>query len=180
MEAPMTRTSVLLLALCACDPKNGDTAAGADDFTAGSFVFTSTAVQDGCLDGAFETLFLPEGTGTTSDWQYPVELPAWADLPATYTVQLQEPFGDVEVTVTEGGAGAMRVDGASLVGVEFDADNYPGCLVDMGVGVDIVIDSADAVHGTATMNTSNVTGDSCPVFAADPCDLVLDFTGARQ
>jgi hypothetical protein len=175
----MTRTTLLVaLTLAACGDKDGDFDPA--DFEAGSFVFTSVAVSDACLDGAFSTLFLPEGDGTTSDWQYPVELPATADLPASYTVQIQDPFGDVAVTVTDGGPGLMTIDGAAITGVEFNADSYPDCLVDMDVGVEIVIDDNDTVHGTATMSTSNVVGDSCPVFSADPCAVVLDFDGVRQ
>ena len=171
----------LALGLAACGDKDTDTADGNYDpttFPGGSFQFTSYAVDDACLDGAMAVLFLPEGDGTTNDWAYPVDLPAWSDLPATYDVQLQDPFSTMSVTVEAGDSvGTMIVNGAEQTGVEWDADNYPGCTVDMDIDVTVVINSDTDVSGTATMSTGNWTGDSCPVVTSDPCTIVLDFTG---
>ena len=149
------------------------------DFEAGSFQFTSTSVSDGCLDGAFTVLFLPEGAGTESDWTYPVELPAWSSLPSTYTIQLQAPFSDMSVTVEEGGVAQFSLDGAQQTGVEFNADSYPGCLVDLDIAAELDIDSNDTLTGAASMQVSNATGDTCPTFTASPCALVLDFYAVR-
>ena len=178
----MTRTRFFILSLgsFAC---NGGNDTGADwspsDFAGGSYQFTSHEVEDGCLDGAFEAVFLPEGAGTTNDWQYPIELPAWTSLPATLDVQLQEPFSTMEITVTEGSTiGLMNVASAQQSDVEFDAANNPGCLVDMGITVDIVIDDAERVHGSASMTTGSFDEDNCPTVEADPCEIELTFTGS--
>ena len=86
--------------------------------------FTSTDVDDSCLDGAFVALFLPEGAGTQSDWQYPIELPAWSALPATLDVQLQEPFSTTEVTMTAGDTnGTITIAGVPQTDVEYDSAN---------------------------------------------------------
>ena len=173
----------LPLLLAACAGKGADDTGAWDPstFPGGSFIFTSTAVDDACLDGAFTALFLPEGDGTTSDWAYPVELPAWSSLPASYAVQLQEPFSSMDVTVTAGGSdGTLVVDGAAQTGVEFDADAYPGCLVDMDITVDITLDDDDTAHGVATLATSSFDEANCPVVAQDPCGLTLDFLAARE
>ena len=173
----------LALSLAACAGKGPDDTGAWDptDFSGGSFIFTSTAVDDACLDGAFTALFLPEGDGTTNDWAYPVELPAWSALPAAYAVQLQEPFSAMDVSVVEGSSvGVLVVDGAAQTGVEFDADAYPGCLVDMDITVDITLDDDDNAHGVASLATSSFDEPNCPVVAADPCALTLDFVATRE
>lgn len=179
----MRRLIPLLALLVACGDKaeddTGATSWDPADFEAGQFQFTSFSVEDGCLDGSFEVLFLPEGAGTRSDWAYPIELPAWGSLPATYDVQIQEPFSSMSVTVEEAGAGTLTVGSAVQSGVEYDADSAPGCLVDMSIDVEIVLDDNDTVHGQATMSTGSFDEDTCPVVDADPCTIVLDFDGVR-
>jgi hypothetical protein len=177
----MTRILAMTLAssLIAC---SGGSDSGSDwspaDFAGGNFQFTSTDVDDSCLDGAFVAVFLPEGAGTTSDWQYPVELPAWSNLPATMEVQLQEPFSTMEVTIEAGqGEGMMTIASAVQTDVEFDADNNPGCLVEMGISVDLVIDDDANVHGSSTMATGSFDEPNCPAVEADPCQIELTFTG---
>ena len=167
------------LALIAC---SGGTDTGADwsptDFEGGNFQFTSTDVADSCTDGAFVALFLPEGAGTQNDWQYPIELPAWSNLPATMEVQLQEPFSSTEVTMEAGASeGMISIAGVPQSNVEFNADANPGCLVDMAINVEIVIDDNTHIHGSATMETSSFDEDNCPAVDADPCQLDLTFIG---
>ena len=178
----MTRFPGMMLAslLMAC---SGGSDSGTDwsptDFAGGNFQFTSTDVDDSCLDGAFVAVFLPEGTGTTSDWQYPIELPAWSNLPATLDVQLQEPFSTMEVTIEAGQSdGMMTIASAIQTDVEFDADNNPGCLVEMGISVALVIDDDTNVHGSATMATGSFDEANCPAVEEDPCQIDLTFTGA--
>ena len=181
----MRKMLPLMGLLAACSGKDiGDTAG--DDgawaptaFEAGQFQFTSYSVSDGCLDGSFSVLFLPEGDGTRSDWAYPIELPAWSSLPSSYSVQIQDPFSAMDVTVEEAGTGTLRVASAVQTDVEYDADNAPGCLVDMNIDVEIVLDDNDNVHGQAVMSTGSFDESSCPVVDADPCSIVLDFDGVR-
>lgn len=177
----MTRAAVLTtLLLAACNGKSGDS--GTFDYTtfkAGNFQFTSYKVDDGCLDGGMGVLFLPEGEGTTQAWKYPIELPSWSDLPATETLHLQDPFYDMDVTIVEGGAGIMSVQGAEQTGVYFDKDNYADCTVDMNIDASVTLHDADNVSGTASMSVSNVNGSTCPTFTEDPCSLTLYFTGTR-
>ncbi len=161
------------LALIACDPS-----ANPGAFDGGNFQFTTRAVADGCLDGGMDLLFMPEGAGTPNEFADPIYIPGFDELPMTYDVSLQEPFNDMEVTVT-GTADTRLVSGAQNDGVEFDADNYPGCTVDNVISVALTIDSADELTGTATLATSNFTGSTCPVPDEDPCDVVLTLTGAR-
>lgn len=159
---------LLLLSLLACTSSDH-----AEDFAGGSFQFTTTGVQDGCLDGAFDTLLMPEGTAT--DWANPVELPAHDALPSSYTITVQDPYGDVEVTVTEGETGTLEVAGAEAKDVEFDAEGYPGCLVDNSIDVSLTIVDAANLQGTAVLHTSGFTAEEgCP-DAPTTCDVTLDL-----
>lgn len=167
-----------VLALVACSSGGSS---DPTDFVGGSFIFTTTGVDDGCLDGAFDTILMP--TGEPTDWEYPVELPAWDYLPQTYTIQVQEPYGAVEVTVEEGASeGQMVVNGARAENVEFDAESYPGCFVNNEIDVVLELVSHEEVTGTATLHTDSFDEASCPAISTAPetsCDVVLDLVGAH-
>lgn len=174
------RHLILMAALVGCGDKD-DSGSSGDAFEAGEFQFTNTAVSDACLDGGFTVLFLPEGDGSESDWAYPVELPAWDNLPATYSIQLQDPFSSMEITVTEGGTDQFAMAGALQTGVVFNEDSYPDCTVDLSIDATINIETADSVTGQAFMSVDNPSGDTCPVFdSGTPCQVTLDFYGSRQ
>ena len=99
-----------------------DDVAGDDDdatggFIAGQFQFTTVGVTDSCTDGALEAIYLPGGPGTTSDWQYPIEMPAFEDCPAQVSIQLQAPFNDMDVTIDSPGADQFSISGEENQGV---------------------------------------------------------------
>jgi hypothetical protein len=165
--------SGLLLASVACKPSEGE-----GDFAGGQFQFTTTAVSDACFDGGLEAVFLPGGAGSTNDFANTIYVAGDDELPWTGEIALPDPFSAVEVTVT-GDATSRSFAGADNTGVELDADAYPGCMVDMSIGVDLAIDSADAVSGTATLTTSSFDEENCPAVTAEPCDITLTLTGAR-
>lgn len=175
----------LLLSLVACGDKNNDTGSTegpdtetADIFEAGTFQFTNQAVDDQCLDGGFTVLFMPDGVA--NDWQNTIELPAEANLPSTYNITLQEPFSEMEVTVSSGGDGVLVIEEAAQNGVLFDEASYADCAVDLSVQANIIIVDADTVNGTATLSVVSSAGETCPAFQTAPCDIILDFTGSRQ
>ena len=163
----------LLLSIFAC------TTGGTDDFTGGDFQITTTAVSDACYDGAMATVFLPEGDGTTNDWADATYLPGWDELPATYTIALQDPWSDMEVTVEDGGASNLVIDNASQTGAELDADQWEGCLADASIYVDITVVNSDEVTANAVLTISNLDGDNCEPITGDSCDITLDVVGAR-
>lgn len=165
------RFALVLFALAACTPSG----TGAD-FTSGNFQLTTQSVDDGCLDGGMEVLFMPEGT--PNDFAAAIYIPALDELPATYEVDVQDPFNDMTVTVT-GDDDTRTVTGAQNNGVEFDADTYPGCLIDNSIDVALTIDSADEMHGTAVLHASSFDEANCPVVDADPCDMQLTLTAVR-
>ena len=164
----------LLLAL-AC------TTDGATDFTGGDFQLTTTAVSDYCYDGAMVTIFLPEGDGTTNEWANATTLPGLDELPSTYTIQLQEPFSDMEVTMEAGAdATSMHVHDASQDGVLIN-EAWDDCYADLSFSADITIVDADNVTGFVEVTTSNAVGDSCEEMmgGATECTVELDLTGTR-
>lgn len=166
---------VFVAALVACSSGDKDPTA----FTGGNFDFMTTGVTDGCSDGAFELIFMPEGTD--EEWAYPVELPAWADLPQTYTIQLQDPYAETEVTVEAGeDEGELMVTGVEKTNLELQ--DYPGCFVDNQIDVELTIVTNDEVEGFATLHTSSLDEDTCPTntSGAEQCDVVLDVMATRE
>lgn len=163
---------VLALVACSSGESSDPTA-----FEGGTFTFTTTGVDDGCLDGAFDTILMP--TGEATGWENTVELPAWDDLPQTYTISVQEPYGDVEVTVEQGEAeGQMVVNGARAENVEFDAESYPGCFVNNDIDVLLDIVSHEELTGSATLHTDSFDEATCPAISTAPetsCDVTLDL-----
>ena len=168
----------VLLSILACTSDKGDS--GLSDpstFEGGSFQFTSIAVNDQCLDGAFDVLFLPDGN--SSDWQYPIELPSWDDMPQSYSISLQDPFTDMAITANQGPNETISISDGTQTGILFNANAYPDCLVDLGVNAAISLIDGQSVSGIATLTVTNAIGDTCPLFASDPCTVLLDFQGVR-
>ncbi len=172
------------LFLMAC----GDTDDSASDFDfatfeGGTFQFTTTAVSDGCYDGSFEPIFMPDGAATPNDWAATTELPTWADLPASYELALPAPFMAMDVTITDGGDGLMVLAPTDQPdAVALDADNFPKCMVQITISADLTIVGADSITGSATLETAGfeLDPDNCPVVQSDPCEISLDLTAARN
>jgi len=180
MFDPWLKICLPLLALgvvLAGCPGNDDDAA---DFEAGMFVFTTLAVDDGCLGGAAEALYMPDGPETPVEWVDAIEVPAFAELPKTYTISLPDPYHDMEIEVTSPGEDQFAFDGAENLDVLLDEETYDDCMVDNDISAVITVEDNDNLSGSATLSTTNVRGDSCPEFDADPCDIVLDISAARQ
>lgn len=168
----------LLVPLAACAPEGEDFDYAT--FEAGTFQFTNTGVDDGCYDGSFDVIFMPEGTA--SDWDTTTELPGWADLPATYDLALPAPFHAMSVTVSEQGEGVMGLaDAAQPEPVVLDEQNFPNCYVELVISADLTIVDADHVQGTASLESAGFDADptNCPQVTADPCTITLDLSAAR-
>jgi hypothetical protein len=122
-------------------------------------------------------LFLPDGT--SSDWQYPIELPNYEDLPQSYTVSLQDPFTNMGITTSAGSNGSIVISDGLQLGILFDANSYPDCVVDLGIEAVITVIESDTLSGRATLSITDPTGDTCPPFDSNPCEVGLDFQGSR-
>jgi len=169
----------ILILVTACTATKTDTAEDTlSEFEGGNFQFVNTSVSDQCLDGAFTVLFLPDGS--EHNWAYPVELPSDSALPATYDIQLEEPFSVMEVSVTSGGSsGSFVIGDAVQEEVLFNADAYADCIVDLSINATITTTDSNNVIGQAILSVTEYSGETCPVFSASPCDISLDFSGYR-
>jgi hypothetical protein len=176
----------LCIGLAACGGGDEtDTPATFDpaDFTSGNFRFYTHAVQDRCLGGALNVLFMPEGPATPRRFQNPIPLYNGRELPRTYEVQLQEPFHAMDVTLTAGAnPRAMRVRGAQNPGVLLNEDAYGDCTGDLTIDVDLTLIDNDNVNGTADISMSNLVGAQgrCPVLDQDPCHIALTLQARRE
>lgn len=183
--------TVLPLALLGC-PSDDDDDSGAgdddvaddddaaDEFEAGQFTFSTHAVDDGCLGGAAEAIYMPEGPGVPRVWEDPIELPSFDSLPTTYTIQLPDPLDSMEITVEAGATeGQFVMNSGELNDTLFDEDNYPNCTVDSAVSSVLNVQTNDHLSGTVTLENTDYQGDTCPVPDGDPCTVVLDIQADR-
>ena len=181
---PILRVAALgFLLSCGKDP--GDSAPAAtteapETLQAGDYAFQTRAVDDACLGGALELLFMPEGPSTPHEFAYPIAIPAEDELPATYEVDLREPFVGMTVTVESAADGGLAVRGSVMDNVALGA-SYGDCLVTMTVDIDLLPTGPESVSGEARIDISNPRGteERCPVFDADPCRVTLDVEAAR-
>jgi hypothetical protein len=169
---------LIALTLPGC-PQDGTGAAS--EYTGGEFQFTTVAVDDACLDGALEVLFMPEGPEVPRSWDYPAYLPSFGEMPTSYTIDLREPFGSIEVEVRDGGDGRMVAEDAVMNDVLLGEDRYGDCEVTMTCSVDLSVVNADRVEGTTAIAISDPRGDDgrCPVFDASPCTVTLTLQADR-
>lgn len=172
----MVVTAALALALAGCKPPGGgDDDGPPDEYTGGDFDFLTVGVEDGCLDGALEALFMPDGPTVANAWEYPVHLPGFDDMPETYPIDLRAPFVGIQVTVEEAGENRMTVANAVMESVLLGEEQYGDCVVTMTCDVDLEVVSSTRVEGSVAISISNPRGDDdrCPVFDQLPCAMAL-------
>ena len=143
------------------------------DYTGGDFQFITLAVDDGCLDGALEVLFMTEGPEVPKPWDYPTYLPAFDEMPTTYSIDLREPFLGIVVTVEDAGGHRMLVEDAVMEEVLLGEDRYGDCVVTMTCDVDLTVVGATRVEGSVAIAISDDVGEHCPVFDSSPCTMTL-------
>ncbi len=149
------------------------------EFEAGMFEFSTVGVTDGCIGGAAEALYMPDGPSVPVVWEDAIELPAFSELPKTYTIPLPDPFHDMEITIDSPGEDQFVMEGAENNDVYLDEDQYGDCLTDNDISAVLTLQDNDTITGTSTLSVTNVRGDNCPQFDADPCEVVLDIEAAR-
>jgi len=152
------------------------------DFEGGDFDFFTTDAVDGCLAGAMEVLFMPEGPDTPHPFEFPIHVPSWNDLPESYEIDLRAPFLGMPVTVEAGEDGTYAIRGAVMEAVELDPVKFGDCVATMTVDADLSPTSADDLAGEARIDISDPRGedDLCPVFDADPCLVSLTLEAHRR
>ncbi len=171
----------LIFAATACGEPEENDDNGDEGFEGGSFTVTVTNVDDGCLDGAMNTVVIP--SGDSSELPAPVSIPDFADLPADLDIQFNEPFDNVTgVTFVAAGSNGLQTDGDGFeqTGVDI-APEGEDCLADMMVTADLVASDADTFTGTGTLSITSTEGDDCPAFQeGPPCSVTTTLTATRN
>ncbi len=180
---------LLFLLTLACgadkDASEGSGSAGSGDienWSGGDFQFQTMAVDDGCLGGANEALFMPEGPATPHDFEYLIYIPDYGDLPEVYTIDLRKPFVEMPVRVDSDDGLTYQVRGSVMDDVELGSTAYGDCAVTMTVDADLTPVSGSTAEGSATITISDPRGDDgrCPVFDAQPCTVELELTATKE
>ena len=158
-----------------------DTKAPASTFSGGNFQLTTHEAKDECLDDALSVLFMPNGTDKPYDLQFPTELPAYKDLPKTFTMKLQDPFSNMEVKLEQAGEAMMKVKDSKQMDLVVDSKAYGDCNVDMSIDADLTVVDADNIELHAKIKVSDwkSSGDTCPKYKSDPCNITLTMRGKR-
>ena len=178
-----------LLFSLACSGEKDDSPSGSadvdtdvSDWTGGQFQFKTVGVEDNCLGGAFEVLFMPEGPAEPHDFEYLIYIPEYADLPELYTIDLRDPFVEMPVSVDAPDGTTYQIRGALMDAVELGSQAYGDCVATMTVDADIVPMSKDTAEGTASISISDPRGADgrCPVFDDEPCTVALSLEARRD
>jgi hypothetical protein len=142
----------------------------------GDYQMFTTAVADGCLDGALEALFMPAGPSEPHAFEYLVYIPGVSDLPASYSVDFREPFMGMDVTVTQLDETTLEVAGSVMPAVALGG-NTGDCVADMQANALLWGIAKDRVEGTATITLQDPRGSEglCPVFEQSPCLVELEL-----
>jgi len=145
---------------------------------AGNYQFYTTRAADGCLDGALEALFMPEGADQPHPFEDPVYVPSVDKAPLTYEVSFRAPFVGMPVTV-ERAPGGLKLRGSVMDSVLLDQATYGDCVATMSVDADLW--PASDLGGEARIAVSNLRGSDgrCPVPHDDPCQVVLSLSADR-
>ncbi len=170
-----------LLLLLACD--GGEPPSNADGFSAGDYQFWTTQAEDGCLDGALEALFMPEGPENSHPFEDLVYIPGSDELPLSYEVSFREPFVGMAVTAVDGGDGAVAFEDSLIEDVLLNESLYGDCTADMIVaGLLTPDETGTAGSGSATLNLQDAQGteDRCPLLENDPCQVLLTLYAELQ
>ena len=184
----MSQWKRMVLVMCCA---GGLMACGGDDdpevnggetgFSGGSFVITVQSVQDGCFDGAMNTIVLP--TGEPRELPAPVSIPASTDLPAQVDIQFNDPFQDVTGIEFElVGENGLKTagEGFTQTGVDISTAEGDECEADMLVTADLSSQGEDRFTGTGTLTITETRGADCPAFENEPpCTVTTPLTADR-
>lgn len=147
------------------------------EVAAGVYQLSVVTAQDGCLEGALELVFKPNGGEEPYALQNRTTLPGSSALPASGLIELEAPFSAMPVTWEAGDAGALVIRGGAIDDVLLGLASSPDCTADLVIDVDVT-PSAAGVDVAANVTLSGVTSptDTCPVIP-DGCLVSLQMVG---
>lgn len=187
---PIVLALLLCSLLCACSSTETTTSAlteadaaanGPIDFQGGDFQLYVQAVEDGCLDGGLQLLFMPDGADHDYALKNKTFLPGFAELPKTYVMKLAAPFTDMGITMSSAGTNAMKVSDGLQKGVLLGVPGSDDCRADMDIGANVTVEGPNAVRlsATVTLDHFQSPSDTCPKMDAVPCTVALTMRGER-
>lgn len=143
----------------------------------GVYQLSVVTAQDGCLEGALELVFKPNGGAEPYALQNQTTLPGGDALPASGVIELEAPFSAMPVTWEAGDAGALVIHGGAIDDVLLGLASSPDCTADLVIDVDVT-PSAAGVDVAANVTLSGVTSptDTCPVIP-NGCLVSLELVG---
>ncbi len=151
-------------------------------FASGEFQLSVVSVDDTCLDGSLDLVFMPTGKAAPYPLKNRTLIPALSELPKTYAMKLAAPFSDMTITMVsvQGKPAHMAVQDAVQKNVALGLPGSKDCVGDLRISAEVAITSKDAVtlSVTATLDALRSATDTCPV-AKLPCAVKLTMTGAR-
>jgi len=161
-----------------CNKNSTDSGEPTWTWQGGELTFYTQDADDTCLGGAMEALFMPEGPDVPHEFEYPIWVPSYEELPASYEIDLREPFVEMPVTLTEGNNGDLILTGSVMEDVELGYISYGDCTVTMTVDAILTPTGPTSLKAKATIAISDAAGEDqrCPVFSSDPCDVFLTIT----
>ena len=172
----------IFLFIMACGGKAANDDEASFTWSGGDFQFQTTDVDDQCLGGALEAMFMPEGPATPQDFEYLIYLPGYDELPMSYSVDLREPFVEMPVTVDSDDNRILKIRGSVMESVELGTATYGDCVVTMTVDLNLRPLASDEVEGKALITISDPRGEDglCPIFDESPCPVELNLTAFRD
>ena len=173
---------LIFLFMMACGGKSTEDEEASFEWSSGDFQFQTVDVDDQCLGGALEALFMPEGPATPHNFEYLIYLPGYEELPVSYTVDLREPFVEMPVTVDSDDNRVLKIRGSVMEAVELGRATYGDCVVTMTVDLNLQPTSSSKAKGEARIIISDPRGDDglCPIFDESPCPVDLSLTATRD
>ncbi|MFU8804551.1 MAG: hypothetical protein ACNA8W_12130 [Bradymonadaceae bacterium] len=159
-----------------------DTVDGPDfAFPSGDFIISTHFVDDRCLDGGLNLLFMPRGEDEPWEWPFPVQVQAPEELPKTYMISLREPFHEMTVTATQVHSDEQQFVAQTNPSVKLGPDRFGECVVALDGVVNLKLVDTDRVEGIAALQMRDPRGDDrCPVDMPPTCDVILSFDGTRS
>lgn len=150
------------------------------DFDAGEFEIFTLLVDDQCLDGGLDALFMPLGTDEPWRWPHAVDVFPPSELPRTYDLNLREPFGQMEITAEPGSPTEQQLLVHPNPSVLIGPAQFGDCVIALEGSVYVELTGTDRIEGVASLTMSDPRGDErCPADMPPSCPVLLSFEGNR-
>ena len=166
---------------CGSEPKGSEHHEEPEiSFSSGDFLVSTLQVDDQCLDGGLNPLFMPRGDSEPWEWPHPVELHSFSELPVTYAIDLRDPFHEMTVTATRISDSEQQLVAETNPSVQLDPERFGECVAELDGVVDLALIDANNAEGLASLTMRNPRGDErCPAGMPESCNVTLRFEATR-